>query len=57
LAGLGTGELGSHDVIDDWIKEKIPTVPNPENVGRYETMYRFYVESLKGMSTLYGRWG
>jgi xylulokinase len=48
LAGLGTGVLKDHAVIDDWIKEKVPTHPDPTNSGVYEGMYAVYKECLEG---------
>jgi sugar (pentulose or hexulose) kinase len=48
LAGLGTRVLKDHTVIDEWIKEKVPTEPNPDNSKRYDKMYGIYKECLKG---------
>ena len=48
LAGLGTGVLKDHTVIEKWIKEKVPTEPNPDNSKRYEKMYGVYKECLSG---------
>lgn len=53
LAGLGTGVLKDHKVIEEWIGEKHPTTPNPENVVKYQRLYKIYVESLNRLSPVY----
>jgi xylulokinase len=47
LAGLGTGTIKDHTVIDQWIKQKIPIQPNPHNAKKYERMYAIYKKSLE----------
>ena len=47
LAGLGTGEIKDHRVIEDWIGEKIPTKLNTENVEKYRRFYRLYSDAVE----------
>jgi len=53
LAGLGTGALKDHAVIDQWIKEKIPTKPNPENSETYDRMYAIYKKCLEANGAVF----
>jgi xylulokinase len=53
LAGLGTGVLNDHKIIESWIPEKIPMKPIPENIPRYQTFYALYRESLEANRTLF----
>jgi len=53
LAGLGTGTIKDHTVIDQWIKQKIPTQPNPENYKVYEKMYTIYKKSLEANEAVF----
>lgn len=53
LAGLGTGVLKDHKVIEEWIGEKHPTKPNQDNVAKYERLYKLYVESVNRLSPVY----
>jgi len=53
LAGLGTGTIKDHTVIDQWIKQKIPTPPNPENTAKYEKMYAIYKKTLQANKTVF----
>jgi len=47
LAGLGTGEIKDHRVIEDWIGDKISTKPKAENMEKYRKHYRLYVEAVE----------
>jgi xylulokinase len=53
LAGLGTGVLKDHKVIEEWIGEKHPTKPDPENVTKYQRLYELYVESMNRVTPVY----
>jgi xylulokinase len=53
LAGLGTGVISDHKVIEDWIGEKIPTKPNQENVEKYRRLYSIYKEAIARLSPVY----
>ena len=53
LAGLGTGTIKDHTVIDQWIKQKIPTQPNPRNTKKYEKMYAIYKKTLQANETVF----
>ena len=39
LAGLGTGVITDHRVIEDWLMEKVKTEPNPEQAGLYDAYH------------------
>ena len=39
LAGLGTGVITDHRVIEDWLGEKVKTETNPKQSGLYDTYY------------------
>ena len=53
LAGLGTGEIKDHRVIEKWIGEKHPTEPKPENMAKYQRIYKIYVEAINRLTTIY----
>ncbi len=53
LAGLGTGEITDHRIIEKWIGEKISTKPKPENVEKYRKHYRLYTEAVKKITPLF----
>jgi xylulokinase len=53
LAGIATGELSSHMVIDEWVKEKIPMTPIPENQRLYEKYYQLYLSSLESLDPIF----
>ena len=53
LAGIGTGVLKDHKVIEEWIGEKHPTKPDPENVAKYQRLYELYVESMNRITPFY----
>jgi xylulokinase len=53
LAGLGTGEITDHKIIEDWIGEKIPTKPNPENIQKYRKYYKLYSEAVKKLAPFF----
>jgi xylulokinase len=50
LAGLGTGVIKDHRVIEDWIGETIPTKPNPKNIEKYCKQYKLYTEAVQKLS-------
>jgi xylulokinase len=53
LAGLGTGEISDPKVIDEWLGEKIPMVPDEETSLKYEHYYKLYKMSLEHVSPIY----
>ena len=53
LAGLGTGAIKDHTVIDEWIKQKTPTPPNPVDAKKYEKMYAVYKRSLEANEAVF----
>ncbi len=53
LAGLGTGVLKDHKVIEEWIGEKHPTKPIPDNVAKYQRLYDLYLEAVNRLSPVY----
>ncbi len=53
LAGMGTGEIKDHRVIEDWIGEKHPTKPNPDNMAKYKRLYKIYLEALNRLTPVY----
>jgi xylulokinase len=55
LAGLGSGEITDHRVIEQWIGEKIATKPNTESVEKYRKHYRLYSEAVTMLSTYFSR--
>ncbi|TRO46408.1 hypothetical protein E2P65_05795 [Candidatus Bathyarchaeota archaeon] len=57
LAGLGTGAIKDHTVIDQWIKQKTPTPPNPVDAEKYEKMYAVYKRSLEANEPVFKAMG
>jgi xylulokinase len=55
LAGLGTGEINDHIVIEKWLGEKIPTEPKPENVEKYRKHYRLYMDAVEKLAPYFSR--
>jgi xylulokinase len=53
LAGLGTGVIGDHKVIEKWISGKVPMKPDPENVKRYQHYYELYKMSIEASRPLF----
>ena len=53
LAGLGTGTIRDHKVIEKWIPEKVPMKPIPENVKAYQRFYNLYKMSLEAIRPLF----
>jgi xylulokinase len=53
LAGLGTGILKDHRVIEDWIEEKIPIIPDPENNKKYDHYYALYKKCLEQLNPVF----
>ena len=53
LAGLGTGVISDPKVIDDWLGEKIPMVPDKKTSLKYEHLYKLYKMSLEQVSPVY----
>ncbi|MBN2336214.1 FGGY-family carbohydrate kinase [Candidatus Bathyarchaeota archaeon] len=53
LAGLGTGVIGDHKVIEDWIGEKVPMKPKPSSVKKYRRFYELYKQCLESTRPLF----
>jgi sugar (pentulose or hexulose) kinase len=53
LAGLGTGVIKDHKVIEKWITGKIPMRPISENVDAYQHFYELYKMSLEANRLLF----
>jgi xylulokinase len=53
LAGLGTGVLKDHVVIEEWIGEKHPTPPISENEAKYQRLFELYIEAINRVSPVY----
>lgn len=53
LAGLGTGLIPDHKVIEDWLPEKIPMAPRPDMVEKYRKYYALYKRSLEATVPLF----
>lgn len=51
LAGLGTGILKDHHVVDDWLGEKVGI--NPENAEIYDKYYSLYVKCLEAVKPVF----
>lgn len=46
LAGLGSGVLEDHQIIEEWLEKKVRIVPNPELRSIYDRYYELYKRSL-----------
>ncbi len=57
LAGLGTGQIRDHRVIELWLGEKVKTEPDPEVTGIYEGYYQIYKESLEANREIFKKMG
>ena len=57
LAGLGTGTLRDHAIIEEWIGPKVKTAPDPERMKTYEKCYRLYRESLEATREIFKKMG
>jgi len=55
LAGLGSGEITDHRVIEKWIGEKIATKPDPESVKKYRKYYELYAVAVEQLSPFFSR--
>ena len=55
LAGLGSGEIKDHRVIEQWIGEKIATKPDPVSVEKYRKYYRLYSEAIEMLSPFFSK--
>jgi len=57
LAGLGTGVITGHRVIEDWIGEKVKTEPNPKQAALYDAYYDLYKSSLEANKKIFEKMG
>jgi len=57
LAGLGTGVITDHTVIEDWLGEKVKTEPNPKMIGLYDDYYDLYKSSLDANKKIFEKMG
>jgi xylulokinase len=53
LAGLGTGVITDHNVIEEWIGEKLAMRPDPKNSGKYDRYYELYKQCLDATDLIY----
>jgi len=53
LAGLGTGVIRDHRIIEDWLGEKVPMEPNEANREEYDKHYGLYKECLKATKPVF----
>ncbi len=54
LAGLGTGMIGDHRVIEDWLGEKVPVTPNEADSKTYSRYYDLYKRTLEATKPVFG---
>ena len=47
LAGLDTGTISDHDVVESWLGEKTPVKPDPEASEGYQRYYSLYEKCLE----------
>jgi xylulokinase len=57
LAGLGTGVITDHTIIEDWLGEKVKTEPNPNQAGLYDAYYNIYKASLEANRKIFEKMG
>ena len=57
LAGLGTGTIKDHGVVEDWLGEKVRTEPSPQRTMLYDAHYRVYREALEANKTIFKKMG
>ena len=55
LAGLGTGEIKDHKIIEEWIGEKISTKPSPKNVELYRKFYKLYSGAIEKLTPFFNQ--
>jgi xylulokinase len=53
LAGLGTGVIPNHKVIEEWIGEKVAMRPDPESSEKYRRYYELYRQCLEATEPVY----
>jgi sugar (pentulose or hexulose) kinase len=53
LAGLGTGVIKDHRVIETWLGEKVPVEPNEANGEVYSRYYGIYKECLEAAKPVF----
>ncbi len=57
LAGLGTGVLKDHGVIESWLGDKVKTEPDPDRMRVYEGFYTLYRDSLEANRGIFRKMG
>ena len=57
LAGLGTGQIMDHRIIELWLGEKVKTEPDPGNRKIYEAQYAIYKQSLEANREIFKKMG
>ncbi len=57
LAGLGTGVITDHRIIEDWLGEKMKTEPNPNQSVLYDAYYDLYKSSLEATRKIFEKKG
>ena len=53
LAGLGTGVVRDHRVIEAWLGEKVPVEPDEANRGEYRRHYSIYKDCLEAVKPVF----
>jgi len=53
LAGLGTGVISDHRVIEDWLGEKVAVEPHEANREEYSRFYSLYKECLEAAKPVF----
>jgi len=53
LAGMGTGVISDHMVIERWLGEKVPVEPDPAKVKEYARFYDLYRKSLEATKPVF----
>ncbi len=57
LAGLGSGVIKDHRVIEKWIGEKVRMIPDPERKRIYDGYYELYKKSLEANREVFKKLG
>jgi len=53
LAGMGTGAISDHRVIEEWLGEKVPVEPDPARSDEYARFYDLYKMCLEAAKPVY----
>jgi xylulokinase len=53
LAGMGTGVIRDHRVIEEWLGEKVPVEPDRARSEEYARFYDLYRRSLEAAKPVF----